>query len=49
MNAKFKTIDTGLIARILKRFFHICRQEPDFYPVRYYKKGKYVKVDINDE
>lgn len=48
MNKKPYEAKSGhLLAQLLKNFIAKLRQNPDIYPIRYYKKNRKYRSDMN--
>jgi len=44
---KYQTQSTHILIQVIKDFISKIRQNPDIYPIRYYKKNRRFRRDMN--
>ena len=45
--SKYQTQSTHVVLQVIKNFIGKIRQNPDIYPIRYYKKNRRFRRDID--
>ena len=44
---KYQTQSSTLLVQVIRNFIGKIRQNPDIYPIRYYKKSRKFRRDLN--
>jgi hypothetical protein len=45
--SRYQTQSTHIVLQVIKNFISKIRQNPDIYPIRYYKKNRRFRRDID--